>query len=33
VGSVLPDGGAPQTSLELVLGKTAFEDLIARIAT
>jgi len=32
VGPVLADGGAPQTSLERVLGKLAFEDLIARIA-
>lgn len=32
VGPVLADGGAPQTSLERVLGKPAFEDLIARIA-
>ena len=31
-GPLLADGGAPQTSLELVLGKRAFEDLITRIA-
>jgi len=32
LGPVLADGGAPQTSLEHVLGKPAFEDLVARIA-
>ncbi len=32
LGPVLADGGAPQSSLERVLGKLAFEDLIARIA-
>jgi glycine cleavage system H protein len=32
VGPVLADGGAPQGSLEGVLGKHAFDDLIARIA-
>jgi glycine cleavage system H protein len=31
VGPVLADGGAPQPSLERVLGKRGFEDLIARI--
>ena len=33
LGPVLADGGAPQASLERVLGKPAFEDLIARIAS
>ena len=33
LGPVLADGGAPQASLERVLGKQAFEDLIARIAS
>ena len=32
VGPLLADGGAPQASLERVLGRAAFEDLIARIA-
>lgn len=32
VGPVLADGGAPQPSLERVIGRSSFEELIARIA-
>ncbi len=32
VGPVLADGGVPQPSLERVLGKQAFEELVARIS-